>query len=243
MTGLTIIKDALQILNVLAAQENPSGDDSEHARVVLNYMLDQWTLENLIVMYTLNETFNLVSGTSSYTIGPSASAKFNTTRPVKITQAFVRDGTYDTPLAIIGNTEFQDISAKSTSGTPTHLNYTATIVEPAAELTPSCGTIRLWPVPDDSSLDIGLSQFKQFTNVTTITSTVYFPPGYASALGWNLALELAPRFGKQPTDLIVAKARETKANIKRLNMEDVVLVNDYPASGSSGGKYNIYTDD
>jgi len=102
------------------------------------------------------------------------------------------------------------------------------------------GEIKLYPVPDSSTYDIGLSQTKQFANITGLTDNYYLPIGYDSAIVYNLAVELCLHYNKNVSEMLWAKAKETKANIKSANIENEVMVNDYPSACS--GSYNIETD-
>jgi len=245
MTVLDLIKNALQTINVVAINEDVAEPDANLALDVLNMMLDQWSLEKLLVYYDVNETFTLTSGTGTYTIGPIVYAgNFYTTRPIKITSAFVRDSTtatapIDFPLEIISNTDYREIALKSQAGGyPRFLNYVPMLENIYIESSVYGGQINLWPIPNGSALTLGLSQTKQFANFSSLTTTVTLPPGYKSALVYNLAVELAPRFNFEPSMLILKNAMDTKANVKRMNGDPVRSKIDYPSSG--GNSFDIY---
>jgi hypothetical protein len=183
-TALDIINRALRILCVSATGQSVGGQEGNDALYCLNTILGQWNNEKLMIYYTLNEVFNLVGGTGTYTIG--ATGAFVTTRPVKIDSAFVRDSSSgsnnDFPLEIIPNNKYEDLCLKSSSTTyPQYLNYVPTFPN---------GQIRIWPVPT-TSLQISISQWKQFTKFTLISDTVSLPEGYETALAYNLEYELS----------------------------------------------------
>ena len=240
-TGLQLITRALKAANIIAMNEQVGGSESVATLDILNMMLDQWSLQNLMAYYKVNETFDLVASQGTYDIGPSSHFDFNTTRPVKLDTAFVRDGTTDYPLTIITNYEYQGIVDKSTAGVPSLLCYIPKNEYSYIE-TPAIrgGEIKLYPVPDSSTYDIGLSQTKQFANITGLTDNYYLPIGYDSAIVYNLAVELCLHYNKNVSEMLWAKAKETKANIKSANIENEVMVNDYPSACS--GSYNIETD-
>ena len=188
-TALDIIKHALIKLDSMAINETPSSEDANHAFTILNWMLKQWNNKSKFIYQITNGTYVTVADTASYLIGSGQT--WNTTRPIRITEAFVRNDSTDYPLTVIQNDEYQRIAYKSTpTGIPTHLmNNNA---YPYA-------TIYLWPVPD-AVYTIGLSQWTQFTQFSGLTTAVSLPDGYELALVDNLAFKLAPSYGKPQID-------------------------------------------
>ena len=80
--------------------------------------------------------------------------------------------------------------------------------------------------------------FAQFPDLTTPVSLA---PGYAKALRCNLAIELAPEFGRVVDPTVERLARESLADVKRQNFA-LVEVGIDPALTGGGGGYNILTD-
>jgi hypothetical protein len=68
-----------------------------------------------------------------------------------------------------------------------------------------------------ASVTVGFSTLKPFTAVA-IGDTLAFPPGYNKAIKFNLAVELAPEYGKQAPAEVVAIAEATKYKLKRTNL-------------------------
>jgi hypothetical protein len=230
MTVLDIIKSSLRLLGVLAINEEASAEDAQDAFNVLNWMLGEWSNERLAIFRTLNEVFPITANVGTYTIG--AAQTFNTTHPIKITSAFVRDSSVDYQVEIIPNDKWQAITQKSLTSTyPQYLNYNAAY--PA-------GTISLWPIPSKSGLYLGLSQYAQLTAFTSITQSIQLPLGYEQALRYNLAVELSPEYGIDPKQVVVSQAIKSKAALKRVNIEEVLMSTD--SALASNGCYNIYTD-
>jgi hypothetical protein len=72
-----------------------------------------------------------------------------------------------------------------------------------------------------NSVDIfSWSQIDQFTDVN---ADIVLPPGYEKALRYNLALEMAPEYGKNPSEIVVAGALTAKAAIKSFNLKPVLM--------------------
>ena len=67
-----------------------------------------------------------------------------------------------------------------------------------------------------------VESWKQLTNPTVITSTVLFPPGYDEAIKWNLALRLAPEYGREPSPIVVSMALAALNDIETRNFSEQI---------------------
>lgn len=65
-----------------------------------------------------------------------------------------------------------------------------------------------------------IESFKQFTEPNVITSTISFPPGYDEAIKWNLAVRLAPEYGKEPSGIVMSLALSALSDIESKNFND-----------------------
>ena len=111
-TALDIIQDAHIDIGALAAGESLSADEANDALRVLNAMLDSWSAQHLTVYHIANVSGVLVPNQADYTIGAGAPV-FSANRPVEFKQCFVRRGSYDFPVDIITNNEYDQIGLKS----------------------------------------------------------------------------------------------------------------------------------
>lgn len=143
---------------------------------------------------------------------------FNIGRPLRITNAFTRitasgNTGLDYYISIIGRDQYAAIGYKGVAGPwPTLLYY-----DPTYPL----GTIYFYPNPSSAGVlhlwtDTILSDF------ATVNQSVNLPQGYARALKKNLALELAPEYGKTAGALLVKQAMESKQMVKQLNASPAV---------------------
>jgi Bacterial Ig-like domain (group 2) len=229
-----IIKRAMRLLQVISAAETPKAEEFTDFLQVLNWMIDEWTNQKLITYQIINETFATVGGKGTYTIGPDSSCDFNTMNPVKITGAYLRDTTpgynNDWTLEIIPNDRYQQIFQKSINTTyPRFLHYVRSW---------PYGSIDLWPIPV-KAYQLEISQWKQLTKFTSVQDVVCLPPGYKDALCLNLAVKMAPEFGKMVPD-IADLAIKSLIPIKEINWEPVYLDIDSSLKGRTA--YNIYGD-
>jgi hypothetical protein len=212
MTALEMIKASLRLIGVVSADETIDATTAANAKQVWNMMLGLWGNEGLMIYTRTDTAYNLQIGVGSYTIGSGAT--FSGVRPIAIDSAFVRDGTDDLPLALIGPDEYFAIAMKASASTyPTHLYYNAAYPQ---------GTIYVYPVPSAVNA-LHLIYRKAFTEVSELSDALALPPGYEMALRYNLAVELAPEFGVAIPALVLDRAAKSKAVLKTTNAVDVLM--------------------
>lgn len=227
-TALDIVTRALVTINAIQAGESPSAQEAADGLVSLNDLLQSLGNEGLTIASVGAESFSL-TGASSYTIGTGGT--FNTARPIKVTNAYYTVNSVDYPVDILTMTQYQDISVKSTTGTV--LEYIA--VDYAYPL----ARVYTWPVVSSGTLTMNMDKHLATVAATDVLS---LQPGYERMLRYNLAAELIPEYMSVPSNVwqdIMAKAQQSKANIKRINYKPMRLVNDAPAGRISCG--NIKT--
>lgn len=217
-TGLDIIKGAMRKIGALTKSEAPDADEAQDALSALNAILASWSNQSNKVYARTTETFNTVTGSTSYTIG--IGHLFNTARPIKIVSAYTRDGTNDIVLDIINDETYAGIGEKATRGRPYYLNYTPSSPD---------GVIKLWPTPD-KVYPITIISEKELSSVT-LAADITFPPGWERALTYALAVDLAPEYGTQVDQAIYEIAQDAiryvEAGIMRSRSLDMdYVVND-----------------
>lgn len=224
-TARNIIKRSMQKAGILTKTEDPSADEAADALQSLNNLLGTWSNRALDISARAWETFTLSGGVTSYTIG--AGQTFNTSRPVKIVEAYIRQpGNTDTPLDIIDDEQYNQIQSKSTQGLPYFLSYDNAY--PSA-------TIRLYPVPS-SAYQLFILSEKPLTSFT-LDQNVDYPAGWEDAIISNLAIRLAPEYGQPVSADLREEANSSHAEIM------IAIARNRPIAQnpSTGGVDTIYT--
>jgi hypothetical protein len=72
-----------------------------------------------------------------------------------------------------------------------------------------------------------------------LSTNLAFPPGYLRAFVYNLACELAPEFGVEPSPQVQRIAMTSKRNLKRINNPNDVMSMPYGIVANRQ-RYNIY---
>jgi hypothetical protein len=224
-----IITAALKDLGVLAAGEVATAYDADDGLISMNRLIDQYKAERLMIFTETRTTFTIVSGTATYTVGTTGTVAV--ARPVFLRAVNYLDSSDSvevplTPLTEDGFVALADKTAESEQ--PTHFYYNPTY---------PLGALRLWPEPQASTLSGVLYAPAAVAGFAAITTSVSLPPGYERMLQKNLAVELAPTYGRKPNEQLVAAAMESKAVVKRANKRLADLSHEF--LGSGGGGYNI----
>lgn len=220
-TVQTMIDRSLRLIGVIASGDSPTSDETADTLIALNGMLESWRNDRLIVYSFTESTLTMSIGDASYTIGPSGD--LDTTRPVKIENTFMRIGDTDYPVKLVDKKRFDAIQDKT---------VTSDLVEMAYyNPTMTTGTLSVWPVPSVANA-LHLTLWTPVASFSAASDTVSLPPGYERALTYNLAIEVAPEFGREPSNTVQRIAMESLGNIKRINSRPLIA---YPEVGRMFG--------
>jgi len=189
-----------------------TAEDGAFALRTLNRMVQKWSTEELSV-YTVNrDSYSLVAGTQTYTLGTGGT--FNSPRPARIQMASVIINTarpIEIPLQILTDSEWQDIAVKTTPSTfPTKMWITGNV---------PLNTLYFWPVPQDSTVDVILYSWGRVNEFASLNDTVVLPLGYEEALVTNLAVALSNSYGMQVGPALSQRASSAKSAIESLNVD------------------------
>lgn len=232
-TASDLINRALYKVGIASIGDSIDSADAESAKDSLNDMLEQWSLEDLMIYYTQIESLSLVAGTSSYTLGPTGTLV--TVRPIEIISAQLRDtGGLDSDLGVVSFDTYQREIQKATNQTlPSLVSYQPTNPD---------GTLYIWPTPS-SGLTCRLQTAKQFSTVTNLDDSVTLPIGYSEAIVYNLAERLCIDSGRKDLlEGIMEIASKSKLNIKRKNDKKNIMSFDPMFLPQRNSRYNVYTD-
>lgn len=233
VTGHEIIAGALKLIGAHAEGETLNGEALTDGLSRLNELLDALDTQRQARYALTRSTFAYSPNVGAYTIGPGGA--INQVRPDAIERvAYIpTGGTQEISLRLVNPDEYAAISIKGqTAGAPT-----AVIYEPTAPL----GTLTFYPVPTDAATLVlyvrtALSPFADASTSYTL------PKGYARMLRYQLAIALAPEYGKSAPPEVVTIAADALADVKRSNTRIPAAKGD-PAISGLGGSYDIYSDE
>jgi len=224
------INRALRLLGVLAEGETPSAATSQDALTALNQMIESWDTERLAVFTTQDQVFTWPSETISRTLGPTGDFVGN--RPVLLDDAtyFKASNGVSYGIKFINQQQYNGIAVKTVTSTFPQVMFT-NMAFPNIEMT-------IYPKPTQD-LEWHFISVEELDNPATLVTNLTFPPGYLRAFVYNLAMEIAPEFGVEPSPQVQRIAMTSKRNLKRINNPDDVMSMPY-AIVATRQRYNIY---
>ncbi len=225
------INRALRLLGVIAEGETPSAATSQDALVALNQMIDSWNTERLSVYSTQDQVFTWPSGVVTRTLGPSGDFVGN--RPVLLDDAtYYRDAGTNVSYGIkfINQDQYNGIAVKTVTSTYPQVIF-VNMTYPNIEMS-------IYPRPT-RDLEWHFVSVQELSNPALLSTDLLFPPGYLRAFVYNLACELAPEFGVEPSPQVQRIAITSKRNLKRINNPNDVMSMPYGIVANRQ-RYNIY---
>jgi hypothetical protein len=230
-TAAELIEGSLRLLGVLAEGEQPSVAVMQDSIMAMNQMIQSWDTERLSVFSTQDQVFTWPAYTMSRTIGPTGDFVGN--RPIEIDDAtYFKDPSSGLSfgIKIINQQQYDGIAFKTVTSTYPQVMWVNNTF-PDMEIT-------VYPVPI-KALEWHIISVETLNEVSSVATDLYFPPGYLRAFRYNLACELAPEFGVEPSPQVQRIAMSSKRNIKRINFPGDLMAIPYPIVATRQ-RYNIY---
>jgi hypothetical protein len=230
-TAAELINGSLRLLGVLAEGEEPSVAVMQDSIMAMNQMIQSWDTERLSVFSTQDQVFTWPAYTMSRTIGPTGDFVGN--RPIEIDDAtYFKDPSSGLSFGVklINQQQYDGIAYKTVTSTYPQVMWVNNTF-PDMEMT-------VYPVPI-KALEWHIISVETLTEVSSVATDMYFPPGYLRAFRYNLACELAPEFGVEPSPQVQRIAMSSKRNIKRINFPGDLMAIPYPIVATRQ-RYNIY---
>jgi hypothetical protein len=226
-----IINGSLLLLGVLAEGEVPSAETSQDALNAMNQMIQSWNTERLSTFSTQDQVFTWPSGVLSRTLGPSGN--FIGNRPVLLDDStYFRDpGTgVSYGIKFINQQQYNGIAVKTVTSTFPQVIF-VNMTFPDIEM-------YIYPRPT-RDLEWHFISVEELTQPATLATQLHFPPGYLRAFRYNLATEMSPEFGMEPSSQVMRIAMTSKRNLKRINNPDDIMSMPYSLVASRQ-RFNVY---
>lgn len=226
------INGALRLLGVLAEGETPSSETSQDALNALNQMIDSWNTERLSVYNTIDQVFTWPAGEINRHLGPSG--EFVGLRPVLLEEStYYRDPSTNVSFGIkfINQQQYDGIAVKTVTSTYPQVIW-VNMEYPDISMT-------IYPKPT-RDLEWHFISVQELNRPATLATNLTFPPGYLRAFKYNLAMEIAPEFGVEPSPQVKRIAMTSKRNLKRINNPDDVMSMPYSLVATRQ-RFNVYS--
>jgi len=218
ISAMQLIKIAMRKINALGSGEDVEADEASDILGTLNGMIEAWAAERLMVFTIQRQVFVPVTLKQVYTVGPGGD--FNIPRPPAIEAIGViilsnPVQPLELPMMKLNYDGWRGIPVKNIQSTIPQKYWD--------DQQMPLRNVSVWPVP---SVQINFA-FYTWTAINTFQDlfTPYtFPPGYISAMIWNLAKKISSEFPgfPQATQLVLQEAADTKARIMTMNDREVL---------------------
>jgi hypothetical protein len=224
------INRAFRLLGILAEGETPSASMSQDALMAMQQMIESWNTERLSVFCTQDQVFTWPSGLLSRTLGPSGD--FVGLRPVLFDDStyFKAPNGVSYGVKFINQQQYNGIAVKTVTSTYPQVIF-VNMTYPNAEMF-------IYPRPTQD-LEWHFVSVQELDNPAALATDLFFPPGYLRAFAYNLAMEIAPEFGVEPSPQVMRIAMTSKRDLKRINNPDDIMSLPY-AIVASRQRFNIY---
>ena len=224
------INRALRLLGVLAEGETPTAAMSQDALMAMNQMIESWNTERLSVFCTQDQIFEWPSSEIKRTLGPSGDFVGN--RPILFDEAtyFKAPNGVSYGIKFINQQQYDGIAVKNVTSTYPQVIF-ANMTYPNVEM-------YVYPMPTQV-LEWHFVSVQELDQPATLSTSLHFPPGYLRAFTYNLAMEIAPEYGVEPSPQVQRIAMTSKRDLKRINNPDDVMALPY-ALVANRQRFNIY---
>ena len=208
------INRALRLIGMLAEGELPSPETAQDSLTAMNQMIDSWNTERLSVFATQDQVFTWPASILSRTLGPTGD--FVGLRPVLVDDAtyFKAPNGVSYGIKMINQQQYNGIAVKTVTSTYPQVLW-VNMGFPDITLT-------VYPRPTQD-LEWHIVSVQELTTPALVSTPLAFPPGYLRAFRYNLACELAPEFGVEPSPQVSRIAMYSKRNLKRINNPDDIM--------------------
>lgn len=224
VTVKKLIENSLREIRVLAEGEQATADMIEDAKQVLVDLLNGWSVDGLKVPYYQLETWNLVDGQSAYYWG--VTYDFNSQAPVTpndlIAVSWVFAG-LQKPLRSVSVRQILEVPFISTISNPNAYYFDLQ----------SIPVLRLDCIPYGPGQLITAAH-KPLDADFELTDEIEFPSSYSRALRTNLAIDLAPGYGKEVGPTLANIANKARKAIEKVNVQPIPeMRSDVPGAGAA----------
>jgi hypothetical protein len=216
-----------------------SAADGARGLSEINQMLDEWSNETLMCIANVEQSFQLMIGKNSYSIGLYNNADINLPRPL-----LIFSGPGAARLTDTNNNRYEvDVVEQDVFNQIGLLTETSDIIntlfyDPQYPL----GIINIFPTPS-ATYTVTFDSRLKLTKMPSLDVAFILPEGFASAIKNNLLIRLWSYYKQgDPTPQNKEDASRSLASIKRTNIKYSASPYDSAIVSKAQAGYNIFND-
>jgi hypothetical protein len=228
-----VLTSAARLAGMLADGETLQGNLASNMLTILQDMVDHWNADGLKISMENILTFPLQIGKQSYLLGPTVSAPdFQATRPAKIQRAgMLLTGSNPTqppeiPISVLDYEGWSNIRVKSVTG-----NYPLNVYP---DYNFPNMTLYFYQIPG-LACSVVLYAWNPIATFPDLNTTnVTYPPAYARAIKYNLAVAFMAEYKLPPDQLVMGIAQQALTDLKDINLPSPIMTCDSGLTGRQG---------
>ena len=221
-SAMALITSSMRLIGVIAPGENPTIAEANDALMVLAQMIDSWNADRASIFTTSSQDFPLTLSKQAYTLGPGGD--FDTQRPARI----------DAMSSILLYNPSNPVEIPIPMWTVTEWQQQLPVKNVNSSFPLGCyddggfplRTLNFWPIPSYQQNSVRIYAWQAIGAPTSLQSIVSYPQGYARALRFNLAVDMAPEFGAAVPPTVAETAVSSLATVKTMNAPKLKLQSD-----------------
>lgn len=231
MKGLDWLSAAARLAGILSDVDTLQGNMPAQMLVIAQDMLDEWQTDGLKIYQENILTLPLTIGQQTYTLGPQGTGAFQVTRPAKIQRAgMLLTGSNpvqppEIPISVLDYEGWANIRVKNIQG-----NYPLNVYPDYAY--PSM-TLYVYQIPG-LACSMTLYAWNPLSTFPDLVTDVTFPPAYARAIKYNLAVAFTAEYKTPPDQTVFGIAQNSLASLKDVNLPSPIMTCDSGLTGRAG---------
>jgi len=211
-----LIHSSMRLIGAIAAGELLETTELNDAFISLNQMLSSWNTEGGSLV-SRQRLMISVSSFNSYALPQ---------RPVRIDAASTSLSGVDNALEIVDAAGWEAIPV------PEKQMQSIFTRKLFCDYGFPNSTVYIWPVPRVSGT-MELWIYQTMPPFADLDSVIILPDGYEAGLRWNLAINLAPEYGRPIDPSVMANAQNFKASLVQLNAGNHMKAQAAPIQGAA----------
>lgn len=241
-TAGDLVTSTLRLLGVIGGSQTPSADQQDTGLDALNMLTGSFNT-NILDCFKITDLYTALTPKAvqdpplPFTIGPTAT-DIIVARPVAIELASLVLTSTSPDISI--PLELFDGDLESWMKIQVLNVGTSIPMKMYYDRNWPNGNIYLWPYLN-AAATLRLGFREMLDDALTWNSTLSLPPGYLRFLKFNLAVEVAPEFQREPSPTVVDIAEKSKAAIEALNSRTPEVLMDPSLGGQDQYGWNYLT--
>lgn len=136
-------------------------------------------------------------------------------RPLEIIEARrVNANESEAPLRPASRSEYMMLANKASKGPAIQFYYDPQLTN---------GVLHVWQACDNVQTRIRMTVKRPVQDFDSVADDADFPQEWLRALKFNLAVEIAPEYGKEPSRTVIVRAEETKQDVCGFDREETSI--------------------